>query len=209
MTLSRLCYELPQDREAVAEIVRAIPSNWCWIDGQLSATRELYQRGQIAENTRLFISRFYSIKPTIIGSDDVPYEDDGSARIRKEGIILPKISDIILRKKLFSSVSFNESAFESNGVPMDLVKELAEGFIQMGYKGWIDAFSGYENNHKYDNPERFSLTYASERCGSVLLPPNISLCWNPKFGGKKENLDGIIIQLEKLRLKQIEIPEND
>ncbi len=200
---------MPQDREAVAEIINSIPPNWCWIDGNLSATRELYHSGQVAENTQLFISRFYSIKPTIIGSDNVPYEDGYSMRERKEGVILPKISDIILRKKLFSSVSFDEAAFESRQISIDLVKELAEGFILLGYKGWIDAFSGYKDNSKYANPERFCLTHAPKKCGTGVLPPNISLFWNSKFGGKRENLDRIVIRLEKLRLKQIEIPKDD
>ncbi|MEK6938714.1 MAG: hypothetical protein AABX04_06740 [Nanoarchaeota archaeon] len=203
---NELFYELPQDCEAVAEIVKSIPSTWCWVNGFLAATREMYESGQIAENTRLFISRFYSIKPTIIGVDDVPYENLNTLRDRKQGFV-PQISDVVLKGKLVSSVGFDEAGFENEIFSMNRVKELAAEFIQRGYKGWISAYSGYENNHANDNPEKFSLTHSSGKKGfetdSSILPPHVSLQWDPRYGGKRENLDGMVTRLEELGLRSL------
>ena len=72
---SKIVYELPEDNKKVSDIVGVIPADWCWIDGRLTAPKQLYRELRVAKNTRLKISRFYSIKPSIIGSDDVAFED--------------------------------------------------------------------------------------------------------------------------------------
>jgi len=204
----KLLYELPQDREVVAEIAKAIPSDWCWVDGCLSAPRALYESGQVAQNTRLSISRYHSITPTIVGVDDVPYEDEHYLRKRKQGII-SQINEVVLKAKFFSSVSFDGAAFETRDSSIDTVRELAAEFIKRGYKGWINAYSGHNRNNKYDNPERFSFTHAHTRGGTITdptpLPPHISLQWEPKYGGNRENLDEIIAKLEKLGLRPFEV----
>lgn len=207
LLVNQLLYELPEDREAVAEIVRAIPSGWRWVDGYLSAPRELYRSGKVAGNTRLVISRFYLIKPTIIGADDVPYEDEKSLRKTEQGLLIPRIADVILRGKLCSSVSFDEAGFKPGEISIDAVKELAGEFIRRGYKGRLHTYSGYQNNNKYDNPETFSFTHARTGGGTIVhprpLPPHISLEWDPRHGGKREHLESIIAELERIRVRQL------
>lgn len=201
----RLCYELPTDPDTVAYIVRAIPSGWKWIDGGLIAPRKLYEQGQIAENTRLSLSRFYSIHPTIIGAHDVPYEDQHA--LQRSKMIVPKIDDVTLRRKFFSSVFFHEAGFETKEVTMDTLKELIEGLLRLGYKGSIHAFSGYRNNHKYDNPERFSFTHASTKGGTFInpspLPPHLSLAWHEEHDGKREHLDDLVHTIERVGLQEL------
>lgn len=188
---NKLLYELPTDNRKVAVIVDAIPSDWCWIDGFLGAPRLLYEQRRVAHNTGLLISRFYSIKPTIIGVDDVPFEDIYTLRERNQGLIVPQINDIVLRGKLHSSVRFDEAGFQTPQLPLSAVKELAREFILLGYKGWMSAYSAYKNNHKFDNPERVSFTHSHTPGGTITnpspLPPHISLKWDEKFGGIREN----------------------
>ena len=203
----KLIYELPEDNiEKIAKCINAIPSNWSWVDGCLTAPKKLYEQGKIAENTRLNISRFYSIKPTIIGYNDAPF---GEKAARKEGLIAPKLIDIILKGKLYSSIDFYEAAFETSECNMDTVKELAIGFIEKGYNGVILAYSGYNDNNKYDNPERFgiSTSHTEESFHSPAMPAHIKLTWDKEHGGKKENLKEIIKTIEKLGLKELKLQE--
>jgi len=207
--LERIYYELPRKKEGVVEVVKAIPSGWSWIDGYLSAPRELYEQNQIAPNTKLVISRFNSIRPTIRGADDVPYEDSRVRRETKKDLN-PSIIDIAIRRKLFSSVSFDEAAFQDDPMRMSALKKLIEGFIGLGYKGWIGAYSDHQNNNKYDNPETLSFQHfgqGSSFMNPVELPPHICLTWKEKHGGKRENLDEIIRVLEKLELKKFQPQE--
>jgi hypothetical protein len=200
----KLIYELPEDK--VAKIINSIPSNWRWVDGFLIAPKKLYEEGKIAENTRLKISRFYSIKPTIIGYNDAPFEEEAE---RKEGLIAPKLTDILLKGKLFSSIHFDEAGFETAEYNIDTVKELAIGFIQKGYKGWIRGYSGYRNNNKYDNPEKLCISnsHTEESFDNPAMPPHIELEWDKEYGGKRENLSKIINTIEKFGLKELQLQE--
>lgn len=193
----KLSYEFPSERKNVIELVRAIPSNWSWVDGYLYATKELYSSDRVAENTRLLISRFYSINPNIVGTDDVPFEEQDLRRERKPRSN-PKITDIVLRHKLFSSILFDEAAFETPEISIETVKELAEGFIGMGYKGWIHSYSGYRDNNKFANPERYYFNHDYQ--GS---PASVSVEWDEGNGGKKENLEGILKIIQSLSLKEL------
>ena len=203
----KIIYELPEDNiEKITKCINAIPSDWNWVDGFLIAPKKLYEQGKIAENTRLNIGRFYSIKPTIIGYNDAPF---GKEEARTKGLIAPKLTDIILKGKLYSSVHFDEAAFETSEYNMDTVKELAIGFIEKGYKGRIEAYSGYRNNNKYDNPETLgiSTSYTEKSFHSLAMPAHIELEWDKEHGGKKENLSKIIKTIEELGLKELKLQE--
>lgn len=208
--LEKIYYEMPRKKEDVVAVVKAIPSGWSWVDGYLIAPRELYDQGQIALNTRLVISRFGSTRPTIVGKDDVPYEDSLNRRELKKDIN-PRIIDIAVKRKLFSGVSFAEAAFQDRPMQMAYLKELIEGFIGLGYKGWISAYSDHKNNSKYDNPETLSMQHFGDKAcflNPVDLPPHICLTWEEKHGGKRGNLDEIISTLEKLGLRKFQPQEH-
>lgn len=205
MAAGTLIYELPEEKEKVAEIVDSIPSKWCWIDGGLTAPRSLYESGRIAKNTRLFLGRFYSIKPTLIGAHDVPYGEKFMGD--KDKTVTPAIRDIVLEGKLVSSVRFDTAGFETHadGITVETVRELAAGFIRLGYKGCIQAYSGYDDNNRCDNPESFSLTHYTtiRSMFDREEPPHVRLDWDPKFCGKRENLEGMISVFSKMGLKEL------
>lgn len=196
----KLIYKLPIDRDKVAGIIDSIPSKWSWIDGRLHLIDE--QCGPVAHNTQLSISRFYPTQPTIVGAPDVtydPYRSPSFQTAPKLNPIVPRIEDVIIEKKLFSGIIFDEAGFktpfvEGNYVMMDTVKKLAQYFIKKGYIGWISAYSGYENNHKYDNPEVLRLSHENWL---------IELEWDERFGGSIRNLETIIKNFEKLGLNEI------
>ena len=198
---SKLYFELPDNPEVAIEIVKAIPSDWCWVDGGLVAPKELYERGKIAEDTELVLSRFYSIKSTIISTK------------KSEGhLTFPvKLDEIFLEGKLPSSVYFDEAGFDKYSISIDMVKKIAVGYIQKGYKGWLRSFSGYRDNSKYDNPEDLSLNQFPERGGSFIsprpMPSHVVLAWDERHGGKRERLIPIISKLEQLGLKEFQLPK--
>lgn len=195
MTSHELIYELPKEKDKLIEIIDSIPSNWSWIDGFLSAPKELYKKDKIAKNTRLYISRWYSINPTILGADDVPFEKEYGLR-KKEEFVIPNLFEVLCERKLFSSVSFNEAGFETS-------QKFIKYFIGLEYRGWISADRGYRDNNKYHNPERFSFSHLPKRVFGEELPLHISLEWDKEYGGKKENLLQIIKKILSLNLKEI------
>jgi len=67
-------FVLPADGRSVARITDAVPPTWNHIYGTLTAPWELYNKGQVAEFTRVQIKR-YHYSPEIVGSDDVPFGD--------------------------------------------------------------------------------------------------------------------------------------
>jgi len=190
--MAQIIYELPQEREKVVEIVKCIPSTSTWIDGYLIAPRDLYQRCQIAENTQLLISKppYQPNELTIIGADNVPYEDEHRDREKKE--VYTNINDIVIKQKLFSSIKFQEAAYKTGKclpeLTMDAVKELIQHFIIKGYSGWITA------TDLYDNPDRFAIKHADR---------TIELMWGiDPHSPKRENLD-IIVNFEKLGINRL------
>ncbi|MBI4451646.1 hypothetical protein HY642_06750 [Candidatus Woesearchaeota archaeon] len=191
-----LIYQLPDEKVKVAEIVSLIPEAWSWIDGKLLATRELYEQDAVAMNTQLFLSRSYLIKPTIRGSLDAPYEEQQSFT---ETFIEPRIIDVLLRGKLFSSIDFDTAGFEKS-LPMHTVREIAREFILKGYKGQIGAYSGHQNNNQYDNPERLHISHYERK---------ITLQWKREFLGSRKNLDDIIQGFRVLHFKRLQPRETE
>jgi hypothetical protein len=198
--MAKIIYELPQEKEKVAEVIACIPSNWKWVDGYLSAPRD--GSCQISENTQLLISRFYLSTPTIVGRRSPSYKDwplyRDWERESKLGLI-PKLGEIFIEKKLFSSIRFDEAAFEAppfeeKQITMDDIRSLAQYFIKEGYMGWINAYSGHKNNYKYNNPERFALSHSDWL---------IKLEYCERYSGSKKNLEGIMENFSKLGIDKI------
>lgn len=185
-----LKYKLPESPEEQYEILKTIPDTWSFISGFLLATKKIYDEGNIAENTRLEISRFIN-SPVIIASDDLPYEFEESNRIIKEDYSkIPKIYDILFNNRLPSSVRFIEAGFRKEKVFITSI-DLAREFIRRGYKGYLNIFNGYCDDEAFANRNRFCL-YHQE--------PHIELYWDKKFKGKKEDLVSIFTKIEQLGL---------
>jgi hypothetical protein len=192
-------YKLPRERDKVAEIVKAIPSGWrisgCWrISGRLYAPRELYEKNQIAGNTRLTISRYGNA--SVAHELDLPYEDeienkDIFFRMENEKNRVPRVDDVIFGRKSVSSFCFDLVEEE---MISDIVKELAQGLIKMGYKGWISA-RNFIGNSLTEYREGLTLSHYFN---------TISLEWNELYDGKKENLDEILNVIKSLELELCE-----
>jgi hypothetical protein len=182
-----LIYKLPRERDKVAEIIRAIPSSW-YIEGCLFAPRELYEKNQIAENTRLNFSR--STRVYITHELDLPYEDeienkDDFSRMRNEKNRVPRIDEIVLERKLFSSVRFDLYSEQSGRETVEIAKELAKELIKKGYKGWIFARDSLDT-------ASFNLNCRSN---------TVSLRWDEAHDEERENLNGILNVIKSLELE--------
>ena len=202
-------YELPNNPIVVSSVVQAIPSNWCWVDGELRAPDRLKERGRISEDSVLVISRFYGIKPTIKGAEKFDKDSGHYLPVVRAGV---KIKEIILDRKLPYLVSFNEAAFGTRyEITMDDVKTLAKGFIEIGYQGTLEAYRDYHDNSKYDNSARFEINQRGRKENRFFrepeLPPHVKLQWDGKYGGRREHLDSIIESCERIGLARIQLQE--
>jgi len=188
--IKTITYELPQEKEKVAQIVGMILSNCTWIDGLLTAPRDLYRMGEIAKNTQLLIdhSLYRARGIAIVGSDDVPYESERKDRERFQ--VHPNLTDIFTKQKLFSSVKFQHAA--ANNTPeisINTVKELAQHYISKGYMGVISAVDDY------GNPEMLRINHHDK---TILVR-------SPKdYDPERDNLEGIVTNLERSGINKIE-----
>ncbi|HLD04738.1 MAG TPA: hypothetical protein VJG90_03380 [Candidatus Nanoarchaeia archaeon] len=147
-----IAYNLLEDRDVQAAVVQAIPSSWCWVDGGLFAPRKLYEEGRITPNTRLALRRFDHIE--IVGRKELPFEDSLKLPLGRLEHTVPNIVPLFCGQLHVSSVTFDEVPYECKFLTMNVVRQLAAGFVGLGYVGSLSAYSGFRNNHKYDNPEQ-------------------------------------------------------
>ncbi|MEK6856379.1 MAG: hypothetical protein AABX49_00030 [Nanoarchaeota archaeon] len=196
--VSRLYYELPKEKESVVEIIDSIPSDWSWMDGVLKHPEELMRQGKIAEDTILYVSRWHSIKPTIRGRT-IP----GKAYGEGNKYVEPKLIDIFLNEKFVSDVVFEEAGFgSSSGITLDTAKEIAKRFVLLGYTGFITSPRKDYDNCPSWNPERLSIWQEGNREYKD-FPPFVELKWDEKYGGRRERLNDIVENCERLGLKQL------
>lgn len=190
-------FEIPDDNEVIAQLIEAVPLNWSWIDGRLSASAEAISLGGIAPNSGFALQRFHAIHPTIIGK-------------KKDGkMINPDFYSLIVEKKLPEFISFDEAAFETayEGLTMEVVKNIAIAFVRLNYRGHLCFFSGCCDNYKYDNPAGCSFTLVPWIPAPVLrdeyplekYPATVKVEWNKEFGGKEKDVKPILLICENLK----------
>ncbi len=218
--MGKLIYELPEDINKVAKIVEAIPSDWYTLNGVLFATRELYEKGQVAKNLSLVVSGSEPRRPYIVGRCDDPQKWWTEVKeISRECECMPEIADIALRNKLFSSVHFDKIGCEAysyhpgyicNIFPLlSPMKELAAGLIRVGYDGYLSASNAYHTNYGYVMPDEFCLKYFHDVDYAGRLEglqyysrqSRITLEWYNACGGRKEDFDEIVNVFDSLGLK--------
>jgi len=199
--MGEIIYELPEDVSKVIEVIEAVPSDWHWIEGTLYAPRELYDKGNIMENTRLVVPYNEEIK--VVGKEDVPWEEVVDAHscqgyFQQEGADLD-ISQV-LSEKSYSSVIIESNmnkikkSYElDDPKKLRLVKDLTTILLSKGYRGNIKAV---RNN---------SLTGFRIMNTMLIdyLKRRISLDYITGFA-KKEDLDLLIQKLEELGIPRIE-----
>ncbi len=193
-------YEMPEEAEKLVHVLEAVPSGWSWVDGYLLAPQSLYDSHQIAEETRLVVSRHYETEPTLIWANDLPFEDeDIYTRERNSGGRPANLIEVVGERKQVSSVAFREAGYDSKVLTFDFAKGILQEFVRRGYKGWATIFSRDVDNRKYNNPEKVHIGHTN--------PGNITLSWNEEYSGKLENLRTIIDACETVGLRELEPAE--
>ena len=196
---------MPAEPIQLAQLVRAIPDDFSWIDGYLLAPKKLYDQDLIARNTRLTIRRFADA-PLIRGVGAIPFEESLLPRAEQKIERVPAdLLAVFLYGGLVSSVGFDEAGFQGRPQPFKDIKRLIEHFYMKSYKGELELFRGYEDDDKYANSERVSFSHRPSKKTFLTqeLPPHISLEWNTKSGGKMSRLSELIKGIERLDLKAI------
>lgn len=194
----KVYFELPEDGDVMAQVVEAVPDSWSWVDGFLSAESGLIAASRVLKDTGLRLSRFHSIKPTIVGR----------RRSQEEGESVPDIFGFVIEHKLPGFVSFDEAGFqEGKVVTLALAKRLAAGFIRLGYRGGLWFSAGCCDNQKYSNPAICDIRlqpwegfHCSEERGEQ--PSRVKLEWNAEFGGSQAMVDPIAEACRRLGLKE-------
>lgn len=190
----RLFFEIPEDPEVMVILVRAVPSNWSWVDGGLYAPQDSIVSGAAKEDTGFAVKRFFSIRPTIVGG----YSKKGKRS-------KPDLFAIMVKQKLPGFVHFEEAGFDKDEVTLETAKQIAVGFLKKGYRGCLCFYKDYYNNSKYNNPAYCDMTLepwhgTGEEVG--LQPARMKLEWDDRYSGKEEDIATIVTVCYSLGLRK-------
>jgi len=185
-------FPLPDSGEILAEIVRAIPDDWSWVDGRLDPPTSLIESGKVARAAGYCLSR-YSTQRLIIG----PWNQ------KERRNDPPDLEEILIAGKLPTFISFDETGFQTKNPSLAFAKRLAAHFLLVGYRGWLDFSAGCYDEYKHENPAACSLTF-ERRDGSGPLRVNWrgEAKWERRYGGRPELIEPIHEACKRLRLIQ-------
>jgi hypothetical protein len=184
-------FTLPDSSEVLAELVRAIPSTWSWVDGRLDPPQTLVDSGKVARRAGFRISRF-SINQIIIGLWN-------QEERRTEP---PDLEEILITGKLPTFINFDEAGFETRNPDLDFAKRLAAHHLLLGYRGWLDFSAGCYYNSKHQNPASLRLNFLRENPHQDTVNWQGEAEWNERYGGKAERLEPILAACRRLGLVQ-------
>ncbi len=185
--MSDLFYTFSKRAYLTKIITHSHLETWCWLDGLLIAPKSFYELGNVALRTRIVLGRFSGV--TIEGAFDYPYPKKIPSQ-KSQAKIVPDIYSLFIKNNSPSSILFDEAGFENSPTSLGIVNHIAAGFVEKGYGGYLNLFSGYKNNDPFDNPETMKLLL-----GTSLV---LKLTWNESLGGKKTNFDFIFHHLPSL-----------
>ncbi len=157
--VNKIVYDLPRHTHHLIEILKSIPPTWDCLDGFLLAPFPLYNRGEIAQRTRLVIGADSNRRASIVGADDVPFEESKNPREPEDDLYEPDVLAVLLNKKGYSSIHFDHAGFFQP--TLSGARDLAVSFIEMGYKGELTAYRNYEGISESEiiYSERFSFSH--------------------------------------------------
>lgn len=199
----------PKEKEAMVKVVETLPSEWVhnigWLDGMFFGSDWAYgiRRGEyvltadrVARNTRMVVHRgFNDLRYKAV--KDMPYElmdhDDREAFSDFHFSGKVDVMGLVANGKLPSSVHFNKVGFYSDPEDIELAKELLGKLIRADFYGEFEMCGNAYGNGKC----------ARERIRFSHQRGVISLEFDSGRFGKAENLDGVVEQLQALKLKEI------
>lgn len=188
--------------EQIAQIISAVPEDWCWLDGTLDAPQKLIDDGRVHPDAGYVLGGFEERGFRLASLHEYRHgrrQDEPIRRVDTHGIVTAP--------RLPAFVGFNEAGYrESFALPFTEIVRIAADLVRQGYLGGLSFFSGFRNNNKYDNPERarFQLVPSRELAdwsGVQLTPrremaPLLLLEWDPRHRGTHEHLKSIIAACE-------------
>ncbi len=185
-------WRLPADRRQAAEAVGSLQTDRqrYIIEGILIASREMYERGEVAPRTRLVVHGYRPfggpslVEAEFVAADDVPYEDSLGRTERPPIHSSPSVSDILAGRRPSSVMLENVYAFQVQPAPGVLIGQ--------GYFGVLEARRTYQDSLKrsvikLSDPERS----ISIRWESL---PNVD--W-------REDVAEVLATIERLGLEKI------
>lgn len=184
-------FALPDSSEVLAELVRAIPSNWSWVDGRLDPPQALVESGKVARRAGFRISRF-SINQIIIGLWN-------QAERRTDP---PDLEEILISGKLPTFINFDEAGFETSYPNLEFAKRFAAHHLLIGYRGWLDFSAGCYDNTKHENPASCRLNFLRDKPHQDTVNWQGEAEWDARYGGKPERLEPILAACRRLGLLQ-------
>lgn len=191
-----LYFKLPDESNARAQIVEAIPDSWAWMDGMLTAPQALVEGGQVAVGCGFAVRRFHASQPTLIG----PYSTE------RCGHLVPDLAAMMLEQKPPEFVVFDEAGFTSQ-ITLTTAIRIAAGFIRKGYGNrHLRFYRDCRDNIKSNNSASCDIAFSPVDHGTFgeeqgLQPARIRLQWTPKYGGKPEHVEPIAAACRLLNLE--------
>ncbi|MEK7073138.1 MAG: hypothetical protein AAB974_01740 [Patescibacteria group bacterium] len=188
--------------EQIAQIISAVPEDWCWLDGTLDAPQKLIDDGLAHPDAGYVLGGFVERGFKLASLHEYRHGRRSDEPIRRVDTL-----GIVTVPRLPAFVGFNEAGYrESFALPLPEVVRIAADLVRQGYLGGLSFFSGFRNNNKYDNPERarFQLVPSRELpdwSGVQITPrrelsPFLLLAWDPRHRGTREHLKPIIAACE-------------
>lgn len=194
--MSKVIYILPETRFKRIGVVSAIPSSWEILEGLLTAPQRLYAEDKISPNTRLVISSKPKFSVEYSEAKDCPYEEfgNGTHYVKPADNLAQRISRVVFKNKLVSSVSFDVSV--NKEASMDDLKRVASRFIRAGYKGRLNARKKFKPND--------SIGYKPEEISINQYKSFVEIEWDgddPNWD--KKNLSELVRKLEEIGLREL------
>jgi len=194
----RRIFALPDYKEVAVRLVEAVSSDWSWLDGSLDAPQSLKDSGQVAVETGYAISRFHTIKPTIVASPSPP-DLEGT----------PDLYGLIADRRFPDFVRFDEAGIYKP-ISLDEAKRIAIAYVRFGYLGFLFFYSNYHDNSKYHNAARcrIYLQTPMDSIDGIIYPQDmplsaVTLEWDEEYDGKEEDLEPILSVCRSLDLPEL------
>ncbi|WKZ29298.1 MAG: hypothetical protein QY323_01050 [Patescibacteria group bacterium] len=181
---------MPDDSEALARVIEAVPQEWSWVDGRLGPPQALVENGQVARTAGYFIGRFHSIHPTIQG----PWNHKERRSDR------PDLCEILIEHKLPLFIAFDEAGFQERTMHLGAAKKIAAHHVRFGYRGWLFWYVGWDDDDKYRNEARCEMHFSRQE--NEAKNWLVELAVLPRFGGKPEALTPLLEACRALGLKE-------
>ncbi|MBU0540654.1 hypothetical protein KKF59_01110 [Patescibacteria group bacterium] len=190
-------FEIPNDRDVMASLVEAVPSDWSAVDGWLLAPENLIDSERVARHIGFAMQTFHGMSLSTIESGDQNSKQTGQDLVK-----------IILGQKLPGFLTFAQAGHRSGNITLMAVRQIAAGFLRMGYRGGLRFCRHVQENENEGHLAKCSFMfdpwYGSRDLGNEAgpQPARIKIEWQSGQKGGKKDFVAIVAICRSLKLRK-------